>query len=210
VLLEPIQGEGGVRPADPEYLRAVRDLCNENGILLLFDEVQCGMGRTGELFAYQHYGVEPDAFSMAKALGNGFPLGAFQVRKQLADSLPAGTHASTFGGNPLACAAGIAVLETFDAEDVLGNCKRSAARLWQGLEKLRSATDEILDIRGVGLMIGLELSEPVADVIRRCRDNGLLVLSAGENVLRMLPPLLLEDADIDQGLDVLGRAMGCV
>ncbi len=210
VLLEPIQGEGGVRPADPEYLRAVRDLCNENGILLLFDEVQCGMGRTGELFAYQHYGVEPDAFSMAKALGNGFPLGAFQVRKQLADSLPAGTHASTFGGNPLACAAGIAVLETFDAEDVLGNCKRSAARLWQGLEKLRSETDKILDIRGVGLMIGLELSEPVADVIRRCRDNGLLVLSAGENVLRMLPPLLLEDADIDQGLDVLGRAMGCV
>lgn len=207
VLIEPVQGEGGVRPADPEYLRAVRELCNENEILLLFDEVQCGMGRTGELFAYQHYGVTPDAFSMAKALGNGFPIGAFQAKKELADSLPPGTHASTFGGNPLACAAGIAVLETFDAENVLENCKRSAAKLWQGLESLREKTDSIVEIRGIGLMIGLVLDRPVADVIKACRDHGLLVLSAGENVLRMLPPLLLEDDDIEQATTILARTL---
>ncbi|MCF7854855.1 MAG: aspartate aminotransferase family protein [Candidatus Pacebacteria bacterium] len=207
ILLEPVQGEGGVIPAHSDYLTALRQLCDENGILLLFDEVQCGMGRTGTLFAYQKYGVIPDGMAMAKALANGFPIGAFEVKSEYADILPPGTHASTFGGNPLACAAGVAVFDTFEKEDILDNCNRMAAYLWDELSNLAQRHDTVLDIRGMGLMIGIELASPVKPLVQRARENGLLVLSAGENVLRLLPPLVIEANDVDRAVSIIDKCL---
>jgi len=203
VLLEPVQGEGGVIPAEPEYLQAVRELCNEKKALLLFDEVQCGMGRTGRYFAYQHYGVEPDAMSMAKALANGFPLGALEVRTEYAAVLEPGTHASTFGGNPLACAAGIAVFEAIADEEILENAVKMAARLWSELCRLQHKHDRIKQIRGVGLMIGIVCDGVAKDMVAAARARGLLILTAGENVLRLLPPLTIDEDDIAQAIAVL-------
>ncbi len=207
VLVEPIQGEGGVIPATQSFLTGLRELCDEKNILLLFDEVQCGMGRTGDLFAALKYGVEPDAIAMAKALGNGFPSGAFAADSKYADVLTPGSHASTFGGNPLAAAAGIAVLETLFDEGVLEQSRRKAALLWQGLEELRDRHACITELRGSGLMIGLQLDTPVADVIRKCREQKLLVLPAGTNVLRLLPPLVIEDNEIQTALDTIDAAL---
>lgn len=210
VLLEPVQGEGGIVPARGEYLRAVRELCNRKNLLLLFDEVQCGMGRTGTCFAYQHYGVEPDAMSMAKALGNGLPMGAFEVQARYDQVLTAGTHASTFGGTPLACAAGIAVFEAFDQDGVLENCRNMGARLRQQLEGLRSKYAFVREVRGLGLMIGVDLAVPVKDILVRCRERGLLVLSAGETVLRLLPPLIIGTAEVDGAVGIIDAAMASV
>jgi len=207
ILLEPIQGEGGVIAADRDYLFAVRELCNRHGILLLFDEVQSGMGRTGELFAYQNYGVEPDAMSMAKALANGFPLGAFEVRNEFAAALPPGTHASTFGGNPLACAAGIATFETFIDDKVLENCRRMSAYLKQRLQALVTNHACVKGVRGMGLMLGLELDRPAADLVVLARDRGLLCLTAGETILRLLPPLIIQETDADEAIDILDDAL---
>lgn len=203
VLLEPIQGEGGVMPAEPAYLKAVRDICDEAGILLLFDEVQCGMGRSGPCFAYQLSGVEPDAMAMAKALANGFPIGAFEVQQRHAAVLPAGSHASTFGGSPLACAAGIAVFETIEQENVLENAQRMAAQLWQGLAQLKEQYGFISEIRGAGLMIGIVVDRPVKDFVTMAREKGLLMLSAGENVIRLLPPLTIDPSEVEQALKIL-------
>jgi acetylornithine/succinyldiaminopimelate/putrescine aminotransferase len=205
VLVEPIQGEGGVMPAQSAYLRGLRELCNERNVLLLFDEVQCGMGRTGHYFAHQAYGVEPDAMAIAKAVANGFPLGAFEVQKEYQDVLAPGTHASTFGGNPLACAAGIAVFETIEQEDVLDNCRRMAALLWEKLRGLQKKYQAITGIRGAGLMIGVVIDHPVAELVAAARKEKLLVLSAGENVLRLLPPLTLEESDVNQAVAVLDQ-----
>ena len=207
VLLEPVQGEGGIIPATQPFMEGVRALCDERGILLLFDEVQCGMGRTGHTFAHQAYGVEPDAMAMAKALANGMSLGAFEVRQCLGEVLPPGTHASTFGGNPLACAAGIAVFEAFEEEGVLENCRAMAARLWRGLEALQRKHAFIREVRGAGLMIGVDMDRPVKDMVAAARDRGMLVLSAGETVLRLLPPLTVKAGEVDQALDILGQVL---
>ncbi len=207
VLAEPIQGEGGVMPADPEFLRQLRRLCDQRGWLLLFDEVQCGMGRTGELFAFQHYGVEPDGFTLAKALGNGFPIGALVVRSELSNVFTPGTHASTFGGNPLACAAGLAVLDAFEQEEILDNCRHQAGGLWRGLEELRNKYSFIGDIRGIGLMIGMDLSGPVKPVLQAAAKEGLLVLAAGERTLRLLPPLIIDEEEVQSALERLDRAL---
>lgn len=207
VLIEPIQGEGGVIPAQKDFLAGLRKLCNENKLLLLFDEVQCGMGRTGELFAALKYGVEPDVLAMAKALGNGFPTGAFEVQPEYADVLTPGTHASTFGGNPLAAAAGIAVVETMFDEKVLQDSKHKAALLWQGLEDLKDRHECIREVRGCGLMIGLQLDIAVKEVIGNCRERNLLVLPAGNNVLRLLPPLIIEENDIRQAVDTIDAVL---
>jgi predicted acetylornithine/succinylornithine family transaminase len=203
IMAEPVQGEGGVVPAKAEFLKGLRDLCDEKNLLLLFDEVQCGMGRTGTFFAHQQYGVEPDAMSMAKALGNGFPMGAFEVRSDYAEVLTPGTHASTFGGTPLACAAGIAVFEAFQRESVLQNCQSAAQLLWGHLEALKAEYPFIREVRGLGLMIGIDLTCPVKEIMSRCRDNGLLVLSAGETVLRLLPALTVSSAEIDEAVAIL-------
>ncbi len=206
VLLEPIQGEGGVVPADPEYLRRLRQLCAARNILLLFDEVQCGMGRTGEIFAFRHYGVEPDAVALAKALGNGFPIGAFMVRRELADTFVPGTHATTFGGSPLACAAGLAVFAAIEQENLLDNCRAMAGLLWGKLEQLRDKHSIIKEIRGVGLMIGLVLQAPVKPIIQAAAEAGLLVLPAGENVLRLLPPLTIDNREVEIAIERLDQA----
>jgi len=207
VLVEPIQGEGGVIPAQPEFLRQLRQLCDDKGILLLFDEVQCGMGRTTDLFAHKTYGVTPDATAMAKALGNGFPIGAFEVAKQYGDVLTPGTHASTFGGSPLAAAAGIAVIETIFEEGLLQNCEKMAAQLWGQLHQLKNNNEHVKDLRGSGLMIGLELDSPVGDVLSACRNKGLLALPAGQNVLRLLPPLIIENEHISQAVETIEEAL---
>ncbi len=203
VLLEPIQGEGGIIPADPAFLRGVRELCDREGLLLMFDEVQCGMGRTGDFFAWQGYGVEPDLMSLAKSLGNGVPIGAFEVRDEIAGAMTAGSHASTFGGNPLVCAAALAVFETFDQDDLLEHVRHAASRLWQGLGELKARHNTVREVRGKGLMIGIDIGRPAANVVAAALDKGLLILSAGETVLRLLPPLTLQEEEIDLALDVL-------
>lgn len=207
ILLEPVQGEGGVIPADRAFLKGVRQFCDDKDILLLFDEVQCGMGRTTKFFAYQHYGVEPDAMAMAKALGNGFPLGAFEVRQKYADVLPPGTHATTFGGSALACAAGIAVFETFEEEGILEHAQTVAAQLWEGLETLAESHACVRKVRGLGLMIGVVLDAELPPILAAARAKGLLALSAGEGVLRLLPPLTISPEDVDQALAILDQVI---
>ncbi len=208
VLLEPVQGEGGVIAADRDYLIAVQELCRDRGILLLLDEVQCGMGRTGPYFAHQHYGLAPDAMSMAKSLGNGVPIGAFEVRADLNDVLPPGTHASTFGGNPLACAAGIAVFDALEQENVLDNGVKIAAQLRAGFSEMQSRHEFIRELRGLGLMIGLQMDVPVKTVMTEARKKGLLVLTAGEDVLRLMPPLTLSPSEADTALQILDEVFG--
>jgi len=208
VLLEPIQGEGGLTPATPAFIHGARELCDRHGILLLFDEVQCGMGRTGRWFAGQHYGVTPDAMSLAKALGNGFPIGAFVVARKHEAVLGAGSHATTFGGTALACAAARAVLAAMEAEEVLFNTQRVGAHFQGGLLGLARRHAGIREVRGVGLMLGMELDRPVAPVAKRCQERGLLVLTAGEKVLRFLPPLTVTPELVDEALAILDQALG--
>ena len=207
VLLEPVQGEGGIRPATPEFLAGVRQLCDERGLLLLVDEVQCGMGRTGCMFAHQHYGITPDAMSLAKALGNGVPIGALVVRQELKDVLTAGTHASTFGGNPLACAAGLAVFEAFDQDNVLDNVRVMGALLREKLLALQRKHAAIQEVRGLGLMLGIDLGRPVGDLVAAARARGLLILSAGESVLRIMPPLTVQADEIDLAVRILDELL---
>lgn len=207
ILVEPVQGEGGIIPADKDYLLALRKLCDEKDILLLFDEVQCGIGRTGKFFAWQKYGVKPDAVSLAKALGNGFPIGAFIVKEKFRDVLGVGTHASTFGGTPLACAAATAVIDTFDKENILGKCRENSKYLFAGLKKLNSKFSCVTSVRGVGLMIGIVLDKPANDLKKLIEKKGLLTLTAGENVLRLLPPLNVSKVEIDKALKIIQSAL---
>ncbi|OPY84043.1 MAG: Acetylornithine aminotransferase [Syntrophus sp. PtaU1.Bin208] len=208
VLLEPIQGEGGVRVPDEDYLRKVRSLCDEKGILMILDEVQVGMGRTGRLFAYEHDSVKPDIMTLAKGLGNGFPMGAVLATEKVASAFVPGTHASTFGGNPLAMAAGLAVIDTLVKTDVLENCRRQGAYLQECLAKLKEKHPFVREIRGRGLIIGMELTIPGNDIVRSCMEKGLLINCTNENVLRFVPPLILSKSDIDRAVEILGKAMG--
>jgi predicted acetylornithine/succinylornithine family transaminase len=203
VLVEPIQGEGGVRPADKDYLRALRDLCNERGALLIFDEVQCGMGRTGKLFAYEHYNVQPDIICLAKALGGGVPIGAILATEEAARSFSPGTHAATFGGNPLSCAAGVAVLKTLLSPGFLERVNARSDYFRKGLEKLKRNHPVIREIRGLGLMMGLELAEEGTSLVNECLNRGFLINCTMGNVLRFLPPLIIEEEEIDLLLETL-------
>ena len=207
VMLEPVQGEGGIIPVDPDYLKSLRAFCDEKGLLLLFDEVQCGMGRTGSFFAWQNYGVEPDAVSLAKALGNGFPIGAFIVKRKYEKILGAGTHATTFGGTPLACAAGLAVIDTFDGKNVLANCISQGKLLFGKLAKLAKKFDCIREIRGKGLMAGIVFENSAAPLKAKCTENGLIVLTAGENVLRLLPPLTITAGQVRKAVDIIEKSI---
>ena len=206
VLVEPVQGEGGMRAASPEYLRALRQVCDEYGLLLFFDEVQCGMGRTGKLFAHEWAGVTPDIMATAKALGGGFPVSACLATERAAVGMTQGTHGSTFGGNPLAMAVGNAVLDVMLAPGFLENVQRSADRLRLELGRLAKRHPSIIEeIRGKGLMIGLKLGVSNAEMQAHLREQGLLTVTAGDNVLRILPPLIVSDDDLSEAVAKLDR-----
>ncbi|MDD7390679.1 MAG: aspartate aminotransferase family protein [Lachnospiraceae bacterium] len=202
VILEPVQGEGGIYPASEEFLKGLRALCDEKDILLIFDEIQCGMGRTGEMFACQHYGVDPDVMTVAKALGCGLPVGAFLVKEKAA-SLVAGDHGSTYGGNPLVGAAANAVFDIFEEEHILDNVRETGRYLYEKLEAVAKAHDEIVDHRGIGFMQGLEFSVPVGPIVSRCIESGLILISAGANTIRFIPPLIAGREHVDQMVDIL-------
>lgn len=206
ILVEAIQGEGGIRPADPRFLTELRGLCDEKGILLLVDEVQSGMGRTGEWFAYQGYSIEPDAFSLAKALGSGMPMGAVVAGPRLADVFHPGTHATTFGGTPLACAAALATIEVIEEERLLANATAMGSRLLQGMQDIAERYEFTETARGRGLMVGLVLNRPAADLQAKLQDRGVLALATAVNVLRMLPPLNVTTAEVDEALEALDKA----
>ena len=207
VLCEAVQGEGGILPATPEFMAGLRALCDEKKILLFFDEVQAGIGRTGKWFGFQNYGIRPDGFSMAKALAGGFPIGAAAVTPELSDVFQPGNHASTFGGNPLACAAALATLETIEQEDLLGNAARMGARFMDGLRKLAAKHACIESVRGIGLMIGLVLNVPAKPVEAKLRENGLLYITTVDHVLRFAHRLLLAAAPSAKALGLLDRSL---
>lgn len=207
ILVEPVQGEGGVVAPDASYVRGLRRLCDDRGLLLMFDEVQVGMGRTGRLFAYEHFGVEPDVMTLAKALGGGLPLGAMLARERVAESFPPGSHASTFGGNPVVCRAGLAVLETLLEDGLVEHCEAMGSLLREGLEGLAKRFAFVREVRGKGLLLGMEMEGECGPVIRECMREGLLVASAGANVLRMAPPLTIEEEDVAEALSVIERAL---
>ena len=208
VLIEPVQGEGGVYPADPDYLRGLREWCDDRGILLVFDEVQTGMGRCGSLFGYQEYGVEPDVMALAKGLAGGFPIGAFLV-KDRACAMGPGDHGSTFGGNPLACAAGVATVKYVIDNDVPGNAKRVGAYLMNELRALQGRHPIISEVRGKGLLIAVEFKEEIAaKVLERLIDEGLLVNLLLPNAIRLMPPLTITNAEADQAVTKLDRVLG--
>ncbi len=208
VLLEPIQGEGGIIiPAD-DYLMKVRQLCDDRGILMILDEVQVGMGRTGKLFSYEYYGIKPDIMTLAKATGNGFPVGVMLAIDRVAAAFVPGTHASTFGGNPLAMAAGLATVDTLLNDGILDNCLKIGKYFIEKLEKLKSKYPVIKEVRGKGLIVGMELTIEGADIVRKCMDNGLLINCTGGKVLRFVPPLIITEADVDRCVDILEKVMG--
>ena len=206
ILVEPIQGEGGVRPAELRFLKELRAACDEYGLLLGLDEVQCGMGRTGKLFAYMWAGIEPDVLSAAKGIAGGFPMGAILAKEAVAKHLKAGTHGTTFGGNPLACAAANAVLDVILAPGFLDEVDRKGRVLWHELEALvKSEPDVFESVRGAGLMLGLKCRVPCAEVAQAFMAEGLLTVTAGENVVRLVPPLVITDADVQESLDMMRR-----
>lgn len=207
ILVEAVQGEGGVMPATKEFLAGVRALCNEKGLLMLCDEVQCGMGRTGALFGWQKLGVTPDAFSMAKSIASGVPMGAVVASPKLSDVFQPGHHASTFGGNPLACAAAMATLDVIEEEGLVKHAEEAGKLLREGLQVFVDKYDQVLEVRGAGLMVGLVVEGPAKDVVTACREMGLLCCPAGENVVRFVPPLNVKDDELEEALDMIGEAL---
>lgn len=203
ILVEPVQGEGGVNVAPPEYFNRLRTLCDEAGALLIFDEVQTGCGRLGTWFGYQHVGVEPDAMTLAKALGGGFPIGALVAKPDYAKGLRPGTHASTYGGNPLACVAALAVFEAIEADDLLENVRRMGEHLRARLESFVDEFEFVKEARGAGLMQGVELSMPGAEIVSQCLERGLIINCTAGSVVRFLPAYTITAAELDEGLDVL-------
>jgi acetylornithine/N-succinyldiaminopimelate aminotransferase len=207
ILIEPLMGEGGVRVIEPSFLRALRELCDKNGLLLVFDEVQTGMGRTGELFAYQRTGVLPDIMALAKALGGGFPVGAVLATREAAKGMTAGTHGSTFGGNPLAMSAANATLDIMLAPGFFDHVKRIALLLKQRLAEIKDRYPAIIDeVRGEGLLIGLRVHVPTGELVNALRAEKMLTVAAGDNVVRLLPPLIVSEQEMAEGVARLDRA----
>ena len=207
ILIEPVQGEGGIRPLPDASLKGLRDLCDEHGILLILDEVQCGVGRTGKLFAHEWAGIEPDIMMVAKGIGGGFPLGAVLATEEAASGMTAGTHGSTYGGNPLGCAVGCAVMDTVADPDFLAEVNRKAGLLRQKLEGLVASHPEVFEeVRGSGLMLGLKCKAANLDVVKAGYDNEVITVPAADNVIRLLPPLNLTDDDIAEACTRLDKA----
>ena len=208
IILEPLQGEGGINLATQEFMEGIRKICDEQDILMICDEVQCGMGRTGSMFAWQGFGVKPDIMAMAKAIGNGIPVGAFAMTQKVADySLKAGDHGSTYAGNPLACAAVRKVVEIFEREDIVGHVNEVAPYLEQRLNEIVEEFDCVTRRKGKGLMQGLELTIPLAEVNQRAIEEGLLVIQAGGNVIRFVPPLIIEKEHVDEMIEKLKKIL---
>ena len=211
IMIEPVQGEGGVRTASDEFLRGLRELCDANGLLLIMDEVQSGVGRTGKLFAHEWAGIAPDIMAIAKGIGGGFPVGAFLATSEAAKGMTPGTHGSTFGGNPLATAVGAAVLDAVLEPGFLETVTLRANRLSQGLAQLKDEfPNVVLEVRGKGLLAGVKLAPPVADAVKAVIAEKLLTVGAGENVMRVLPPLNVSDAEISEGLARMRRAFAAL
>ncbi len=209
VMLEPIQGEGGVNVPAENYLKEVRQLCDREKILLIFDEVQTGMGRTGKIFAYEHYGVEPDIMTLAKALAGGLPAGAMLANKKVAQSFVPGTHASTFGGNPVVMAACVAVMKELVDGEALENCRRMGQYFFKELNGLKEKYSDIIsEIRGKGLMIGMELKIDGNEIVKQCLDEAIIINCTLDRILRFLPPLIVKKDEIDGCVDVLDRVLG--
>lgn len=207
IMLEPIQGEGGVNPAKVEYLKTISELCAKEDILLIFDEVQCGAGRTGKLFAYDVFGVEPDIVAMAKGLAGGVPIGALLAKEAAAAAFAPGDHASTFGGNPLACAAANAVLDELLENDLLEHVQDVGKHLRQRLLNMQKKISVIEDVRGVGLLQGIQLTAEASAVVKKCMEAGLMILNAGTHVIRFVPPLIIQKEQIDEGLGILENVL---
>lgn len=208
IILEPLQGEGGINLATKEFMEGIRRICDENDILMICDEVQCGMGRTGSMFAWQGFGVKPDILTMAKAIGNGIPVGAFAMTEEVAEySLKPGDHGATYGGNPLACTAVKKVIEIFEREDIVGHVNKVAPYLTKRLDELVQEVDCVAERKGTGLMQGIALTKPVAEVNNRAIEEGLLVIQAHGNVLRFVPPLIVEEKHIDEMIEKLRKAL---
>ena len=207
IMLEPVQGEGGIVVPAPDYLQRVRELCDRHELLLILDEVQTGAGRTGTLFAYQRFGIEPDIMTLAKGLGSGLPIGAMLAREPVASSFGPGTHGSTFGGNALCCAGANAVLDALLDDGVIDNCEAQGAYLRDRLEDLRERHPRIIEVRGLGLLVGALLDGPGAEIVDACRDEGLLINCTAERVLRLAPPLIVGRAEIDEAIQILDRVL---
>ena len=210
IMLEAVQGEGGVTPATPEFMRGVRALCDEKNLIMICDEVQCGMGRTGNWFAWQGYEVAPDIFTCAKALADGIPMGALISNAKFADVFTPSSHASTFGGNPVAAAAANAVIEVMEEEKVLENATKVGELLKEALKGFVEKYDKLLAVRGTGMMLGLVVDGEAAEIVEAFKAQGLLTLTAGKNVVRFLPPLILEEDDLEDAIDMISDALECV
>ena len=197
ILIEPVQGEGGVRCPDPDYLQSVRRICDEAGILLIFDEIQTGIGRTGKLFAYEHFGVKPDIMTLAKALANGLPIGAMLAREQIASAFVPGSHASTFGGTPVITAASLEVLKVIEKEKIVEHCREIGVYFKERLLWLKERHEVVEDVRGIGLLLGMKLKTDGGPIVKKCMDQGFLINCIQDCILRFIPPLIIEKSDID-------------
>ena len=208
ILFETVQGEGGIHPADEAFIKEVRKICDENDILMMLDEIQCGMGRTGEYYAWQRFDVKPDVMTSAKALGCGVPVGAFMMTEKVGqNSLVAGDHGTTYGGNPLGGAAIVEVFRQYEERKINDHVKEVGRYLYEKLEEVANAHDDIKDHRGVGLLQGLEFDHPVADIINKALDKGLVLINAGTNIIRFIPPLVIEKSDVDEMIDKLNSCL---
>lgn len=197
VILEPVQGEGGVRCPEPAYLKTVRQICDDTGALLIFDEIQTGIGRTGKLFAYEHYGIEPDIMTLAKALANGLPIGCMLAREHIAEAFDAGSHASTFGGTPLVTTASLETLKILTEEKIISHCAEIGGYFKEKLLGLKDRHDAVIDVRGIGLLLGMKLKIAGGPLVTACMEKGFLINCVQENILRFIPPLIVEKTEID-------------
>ena len=207
VMVEPIQGEGGINPASLDFMQGLRELCRQAGILLILDEVQTGLGRTGKVMAYQHYNIRPDIVTLAKALGGGFPIGALLATDEVATGFVPGDHASTFGGNPLACAVGSKMIEIIAGPSFLNQVETTAGYLQGKLKAMVEREERAVTVKGMGLLLGIEFTSEVKELVSTCLKNGLLLISAGPKVLRFVPPLNITAAEVDQALEILTQSL---
>lgn len=207
IILEGVQGEGGIHPGTKEFLQGVRRLCTKHDIMMIMDEIQCGMGRTGKMFSYMHYDFKPDIITMAKGIGNGVTVGAIATTAEIAKALVPGDHGTTFGGNPLACTAVYKTAEIFEREDIAGHAEEMGEYLGEALKELASRHEIILEARGLGLMQGLELKEAAGPYIQKALDEGLILMGAGANVIRFVPPLVIEKKHVDEMIKILDKIL---